>query len=199
MRLGPSLRTYSASAGGEIDPSTGALIAAGLVVTVPRYARHDWGRADYWLQGSGGGGDVKRVRDWGEEVVVEEWTAPMDLAKALFFWNLNGVVMGAGDADAAGTSLLKTARWVLGGWWVPFQLFVIFWELDNWPVFLSLEGYGIGGRLERGVEYVVSFLVLFVVGLVGRVLGVKAVAEERTPIELWTAWQKGLRSERKED
>jgi hypothetical protein len=94
--------------------------------------------------------------------------------------------------------VLKATRWVMGGWWVPFQLFVIFWELDNWPVLFSLEGVGIERSLERGVEYAVSFLVLFVVGLVGRVLGVKAVAEERTPNELWTAWQRKT-SERKED
>jgi hypothetical protein len=145
-----------------------------------------------------GGWGTRERRDWGDEVIVEEWTAPMDLTKPLFFWNLNGVVMAGEDTDA-GTSLLKMARWMLGGWWVPFQLFVIFRKLDNWPVFLSLEGVGIGRRLERSVEYAVSFLGLFVVGLVGRVLGVKAVAEERTPNELWTAWQRERTSEGKDD
>ena len=73
---------------------------------------------------------------------------------------------------------------------MPFQLFVIFWELDNWPVFVSLEGCGVGAWLERGVEFVVTGSVLGFVSVVAKVVGVEAVSEERTPRKLWVAWKR---------
>jgi len=190
VRLGTTLNTYSASAGGQIDAQC-RVVAPGLIITVPKYVRHNWGRADHMLRRSRIGGSGKLPDDWSDDVVVEEWTDPSDSTKPLFFWNLNGVITASADDPKSAPQMV--ARWMLGGWWIPFQLFVIFWELDNWPVFLSLEGGNEAGLwlwLWQSVEFVMTFLVLFGASLVGRVLGVKAVVKERTPKELWDAWQK---------
>jgi hypothetical protein len=135
--------------------------------------------------------------DWSDDVVVEEWTDPSDLSKPLFFWNLNGVITAPEDRPVP--ALHKVARSMMGGWWIPFQLFVIFWELDNWPVFPTLEGFGIRMRLHQSVEFAITFSVLCVVSLVAKGLGVKAVVEERTPKELWTAWQSEKSGRKKHD
>ena len=42
--------------------------------------------------------------------------------------------------------------------------------------------------VEYMVEYAVTYGVLFVVGLVARIVGVKAVEEERMPRALWERW-----------
>lgn len=133
-------------------------------------------------------------------MVVEEWTSPSDVSKPLFFWNLNGVIMGERSNDSVErkekSGREKVAEWGLGRWWVPFQLFVIFWELDNWPVFVDMGWYEdgsfpewIGGeRLNRGVEHTMTWMVLMVVRLIAWVFGVEGVKEERTPKALWEAW-----------
>ena len=137
--------------------------------------------------------------DWRDDVVVEEWTAPSDLTKPLFFWNLNGVITGEVNNDSVGRREQnvseKVAEWMLGRWWVPFQLFVIFWELDNWPVFVDMGWHGDGlspgwmmERTERGIEHAVTWLVLIVVRLIARVFRVEGVKQERTPKALWRAW-----------
>jgi hypothetical protein len=192
VQLGTDFKTFSAAAGGEIDDN-GTLISPGLVVTVAKKVRHDWGRADFFIArrrraANGILGDEGWSEDWSDDVVVEEWTDPSDLAKPLFFWNLNGVMTASADAPLS-TATTRVARTLLGGWWVPFQLFVIFWELDNWPVFLSLESLGIGTWLEQGGEFVVTFSILFIASAVGRLVGVEAVAEERTPKLLWVEWR----------
>lgn len=70
----------------------------------------------------------------------------MDLTKPLFFWNLNAVVLTPLDARLEGRGKMA-ARWMLGGWWVSFQLFTIFYELDNWPVVVGLRGV-LGGETD---------------------------------------------------
>jgi hypothetical protein len=186
VQLGTERKTFSASAGGEVD-SRGKLITPGLVITVPKYVRHNWGRASHMLRRYQIGGKREVPEDWSDDVVVEEWTDPSDLSKPLFFWNLNGVITAPADRPMPISH--QVAKWMMGGWWIPFQLFTIFWELDNWPVFLSLENLGLGMWLEQNVEFAMTFFVLYLVSLVARVLGVKAIDEERTPKELWAAWQ----------
>ncbi|CAI9629176.1 hypothetical protein GT037_001507 [Alternaria burnsii] len=173
----------------------------GLQVKVNKYARHNWGRAREYLSRNRRMGVVPRYpEDMDDEVVVEEWTEPVDLVKPLFFWNLNAVVLAPLDARLEGRRK-KAARWVLGGWWVSFQLFTIFHELDNWPVLVGLRGVLGGetdsprvGRWNRKIEGAVEWcIIMTVVGFaraVGWVLGVKAVEKERTPEGLWEGYQK---------
>lgn len=205
VRLGARTFTLSAHVGGTVD-ARGNLLSRGLVVEVPRYARHAWCRADAAavtttkdIQPGGNGVQdmLKRPVDWDDDVVVEEWTAPSDIVKPLFFFNLNHAILSP-------PRLPIYLPGVVRDWWVPLQLFVIFWELDNWPVFVDLEGvFGgwIGGVvMQRALEGLVTWSVLGFVSLVGKMVGVEAVREERTPRELWEAWrsEKSTRG-RKED
>lgn len=165
LRVGSTTTILTAPANGE-----------GTEVTVPIGARHEWGRA---------------TAD-GEEVVVVERTAPEDGAKSVFFWQLNGVVLGAGKEEERGW-----VQGLVGEWWIPLQLFVIFGVLDNWPVFLDLGSWGM---VVRGVEWAVTRAVLAGAGVVGWVGGVEAVRKDRMPEGLWGPWemQKG-RIEREEE
>jgi hypothetical protein len=162
------------------------------VIEVPKGARHEWMRAEAWHHGQRPGFGV-RPKDVNEEVVVEEWVEPGDLGKPLFFWNLNGIIMAPKNLELPGPQ--KVLRWVLGGWWVPFQLFVVFWELDNWPVFMSLRGSEwpeprIHRYMEGRLEYGMTFVVLFAAKVLGWLFGVRAVEQRRTPDELWEAYKR---------
>jgi hypothetical protein len=201
VTLGTATKIYHAAKPNEEE----------VVLKVDRGVRHNWGRADEYLRlrkkhadaGAGGAADMEAEGRREEEVVVEEWTDPSGVSKPLFFWNLNGVLT---SPDAPSYTSKKMLRWMLGGYWIPFQLFVIFWELDNWPVFLSLEGRSSGycGRwmgmwLEQAVEYAVTFSVLLAANVVGRMFGVEAVSEERTPGALWEVWAREKDGRRKAD
>ncbi|KAF2036478.1 hypothetical protein EK21DRAFT_95757 [Setomelanomma holmii] len=197
LTLNAQTHILSAAAGGTVSPYTGHLLKPGLVIEVPRYARHNWSRAESKFTGRGFGVGVRLARpeDVDEQVIVEEWTSPFDISKPLFFWNLNGVITAPEDVPL---SLLQTVvKRVLGPWWIPFQLFVIFWELDNWPVFVGMRGLvrpweGAGEWVFRCfeglVEYVMTFVVLFAAKVLGWVIGVRAVERARTPVKLWEAY-----------
>lgn len=196
-------KILSAKAGGEISSKTSQLVKTGLEITVDKYARHNWGRAEEYLAwrwiGIGSVTKIVPPEDRDEEVIVEEWTDPVDIAKPLFFWNLNGVITAPLNAPlSARQSLIRLA---LGAWWIPFQLYIIFWDLDNWPIFFSLRLFSLGpsassgnhlvARFGRLVEYLVTFVVLFVAKALGRLTGTQPVSRDRTPEELWQAYQKG--------
>ncbi|RAR16565.1 hypothetical protein DDE83_000131 [Stemphylium lycopersici] len=212
VHLNGDVKLLSARAGGQIirhrNSGSDEEVKPSLVVRVDRYARHSWGRADEYLfsardkQGSGGEGFVL-PDDANEEVMVEEWTDPSDLAKPLFFWNLNAVVLAERHPSSMVSLRKRAARWVLGDFWVPFQLFVIFWELDNWLILFSMrDAVGLGNgmptfllpkalekRVGRGLEWLVAFVVLGAARLLGCVVGVVAVERERTPRALWEAYE----------
>lgn len=203
MELKGQTRFISALEGGEIDKSTGELLNKGLIIEVPRFARHNWGRLEHYNElhrplARGVSSQLALPEDWDEEAVVEEWTDPIDAGKPLFFWNLNGII------TAPSCIVLRTrqriARYLLGGRWIDIQLFVVFWELDNWPIFfdlrkqLRLEGSQralIG--ITDGVEMVVSFIIVFIARLFGLFLGLHAVGQQRTPDALWNAYRKTSR------
>jgi hypothetical protein len=109
------------------------------VVVVERFTVHEWRRA---------GGE-------GEELVVREWTEPGDGQKEVFFRMLN--------------SFLTEPRpeWV-EKWVVPVQLFVIFRELDNWPVLAGTT------RRVDWLNWTFTHAVLWFVSWAGRFLGLKA-------------------------
>lgn len=191
----------SAAGGGEIYIGTGQreISGLGLIVEVPRYARHEWRRAErYYDVRRAIGGRCVKPSDVDEDVVVEEWTDPADLGKPLFFWNLNGVITGVVD-DEVLSGAQRAVKKVLGSWWVELQLFVIFWDLDNWPVFVGLGGV-LGGQsrvqefayryVERSIEYFMTFVLLFAAKVMGWLVGIRAVEQRRTPGELWKAYNR---------
>lgn len=169
VRLGDTVQTISATSSSQPE------------IKVGRYVWHEWQRASHD----------------GEEVIVIERTEPDDNEKAIFFWNLNGVIL-----NAAGDVLNNPASfgsWVppsLGGmvvdFWITLNLFVIFAHLDNVPVFLNTpKSLRVSKELARPLVYldwIVSHFVLFVAGLVGRLLGVQPVQRRFTPPEVFTKW-----------
>ncbi|KZM25730.1 uncharacterized protein EKO05_0006060 [Ascochyta rabiei] len=198
VELNGTTKSFSALAGGEID-SSGRVVCEGLVVEVPRYARHNWGRLEHCL-------DIEeksrkkhvRPEDWVEEVVVEEWTDPSDISKPLFFWNLNGIIMA--PSDMVLSSRKRIARGILGDWWIDLQLLVVFFELDNWPILVNFrnlwpsEGTFAGASwINDCAETVTSFVLLFFAKALGVALGLRAVDQKRTPAALWETYRKSSR------
>ncbi|KAK3681115.1 hypothetical protein B0T22DRAFT_312433 [Podospora appendiculata] len=108
VRLGDE--TFDVSAG----PSSAEL-------RIDRYTWHEWARASV-------AGD--------EHVVVVERTEPADGEKAVFFRELNGVILGAAAAAAAGRAWVPS--WVVGAW-VQWRLMVVFYRRDNFPVMLGVR------------------------------------------------------------
>ena len=218
MYIDGQVNILSAKAGGLVCQTSGdAEGKSGLQVTVEKYARHEWGRAKEYLATSMSGGQATwpLPDDIDDEVVVEEWTDPVDIGKALFFWNLNGIILTSPSAKLLLRKRL--ARYLLGGYWVPFQLFSVFWCLDNWPVFIDLRGvlrFGwlvpaavwswmghrlpfsrqlerLSRELEGLGEWTVTMVVLGFVRVVGWMVGIEAVEKERTPLKLWGVYERG--------
>jgi hypothetical protein len=130
-------------------------------LVVSKFARHEWRRAV-----AGDGPSFEESWD-DEELVVEEWTDPYDGEKEVFFRNLNSVIIDT----------IQNPTWWME-WWLSLQLFVIFAEADNYPVFWSewIEN-------ER-LQYLVTHFVLAVAETLGRLLGARGTYEEYTPKEL---------------
>lgn len=198
VELNGKIKLLSTLAGGEVD-ATGQLVHPGLIIKVPRFAFHNWGR----LEHSNGSARLSRQRgqqkalpeDWTEEVVVEEWTVPSDITKPLFFWNLNGIITASNDVILPKRQ--SVAKALFGNLWIDFQLFVVFWELDNWPVFEILknvspatDSYLRTSRVLDAIEMMFSFVTILVVKLFGILVGLKAVEQSRTPEGLWNAYKK---------
>jgi hypothetical protein len=193
VRLGNRTKLISAAAGGTWifrSPAEG-----GLTVTVEKGVRHNWGRAQKYLHRRYIGVPSDRFPpDLTDDVVVEEWTDPVDIGKALFFWNLNGVINAPVPDPSLEPSLQRLVRRGLGGWWIPFQLFVIFWHLDNFPVFWELvyteeqDPPWAVTKVEEAWEYVSTYSIMWVVSLIARMASVEAVTKERTPNNLWEDW-----------
>jgi hypothetical protein len=150
------------------------------VVEVPKNRRHRLRRGDQgieWkrLKGNLSWMDEAEFReggkitdeDWEAEARGQEWTSPQDGRKEAFFRNLAGVV---GEKRKGGIWTVWENVLVLMG------VLVVFREFDNWPAFL-------GGRW-RILEWILSHTVLWVVGVLGGLLGLKGEYEEYTPVEL---------------
>ncbi|KAJ8087723.1 hypothetical protein PM082_006560 [Marasmius tenuissimus] len=85
------------------------------VITVPRYAVHEWKRSN--LDG---------LED---DLVVREWTDPKDGMKEVFFRSVNGLVLDA-IRDGEGSWRMRTLE---------LELMNLFWRADNWPVVLKSQ------------------------------------------------------------
>ncbi len=154
-------------------------IAGSAEIKVDRGAWHEWSRAE-------ADGDV----------VVVERTEPADNEKAVFFWNLNGVILAAQRAAPEGPTWLLSLRGLALDAWVTLNLFVIFHGLDNIPVLVNfakiLARFGLGDEMDArllALDWACSHLVLAVVSGLGRLLGIHPVRREFTPDEYFRAWQ----------
>ncbi|ATY66261.1 Cupin, RmlC-type [Cordyceps militaris] len=154
-------------------------------VHIPRHAWHSWRRAE---------------AD-GNDVVVVERTDPADLQKAVFFWNLNGVVLDAPALDAKMTRLPSWLRGLLVDWWVTMSLFVIFHHLDNWPVLVNVPeilrplvpgfGQSMVSQVSQKVDWLCTHTTLGLATLVGRLFGVAPVQRRYTPASIFAQWGDG--------
>lgn len=164
-------RVTIAGTTGIYTPSDGVLI-------VPRYARHEWSRADVVVEedeeeGRGREGG-KEINGTGEEqdLIMREWTDPTDGEKEIFFRNLSSIIL---DSTADGTKAPNT-------FWLTWQLLVVFWTLDNFPVVVPVgDSTGLLGMM---IESVFTYGALFVAAFVGRLVGLKAWYGEYTPAVL---------------
>jgi len=133
-----------------LNKTTKAFTPEDGIITVPRFARHEW----------------RRATAEGEELVVKEWTDPADGEKEVFFRNLSSVILDC-TKDGPPTE-----------WWLTWQLFVVFWGLDNYPVFLGFGWLPLFGNILEGF---ITHAVLFVAGLLGKLVGLRSAYEEYTP------------------
>ncbi|KAE9381242.1 hypothetical protein N431DRAFT_424829 [Stipitochalara longipes BDJ] len=126
------------------------------IITVPRFARHEWQRAS----------------TEGEDLVVKEWTDPADGQKEVFFRNLSSVIL---DCTKDGPPK---------EWWLTWQLFVVFWGLDNYPVFLKMAWVPLIGSL---LEWALTHVLLVAAVFAGKIIGLRSVYGEYTPSTLFVA------------
>ncbi|KAL5321073.1 hypothetical protein ACEPPN_011883 [Leptodophora sp. 'Broadleaf-Isolate-01'] len=163
-----------------LNNSTRIYTASDGIITIPRYAKHEWQRAsrapdlgfDFFDDSSPENNHTYQEMD--DELIVREWTQPSDGKKEIFFRNLSGIISHStqnGHPD----------------WYVTLQLWILFATMDNWPVFFRAGNVPVfGGWIERlGIarilEWGVTHVLLGVAGLVGRVSGVKGVWGAFTP------------------
>lgn len=187
-------------------PTPGSADPVNTVVCIPRYAWHQWQRAPVAPLS-----EASNVIDCSqdEDAVVVERTEPADIDKSIFFWNLNGVIISA-DAfreryklsEDTG-SLVSTAslkfRLALVDIWLALNLFVIFRELDNFPVFVNIRLSDSTHRARKRLDMILTHLLLRLAGFVGALCGVKAVRRDFTPLRLWEARSSKRRDLRKYD
>ncbi|ORX95545.1 hypothetical protein BCR34DRAFT_498364 [Clohesyomyces aquaticus] len=162
-----------------------------IVVEILPYMRHEW--------------DLLPGEDY--DAVVEEWTVPQSISKPLFFWNICGILHPTTATTMKRVRELparqKFVKRVIGDDnWMTLQLFVVFWKLDNWPVLVDIcatpselhLGQTAGVAVQHGIEYAWTVFVLMVAAIIGWMIGLEAVSEDRTPRDLWEAWkQHGVR------
>lgn len=153
-------------------------------VRIDRNVWHEWRRAD---------------PDGDEDVVVVERTDPEDGQKAVFFWNLNGVLLKAQELACPPYMPGRVHR-VLLDVWVTLNLFAIFRALDNVPVLVNapraflkrgfvFPGGSLGHVLLRAADRVMSHLVLFLMSWIAWTFGIRPVRRDFTPEEVWEPWQ----------
>ncbi|KAE9382149.1 hypothetical protein N431DRAFT_393963 [Stipitochalara longipes BDJ] len=149
-----------------LGDSTSRFTSKAGVVTIPRFVVHEYRRADSIpstlnpkIEEGDEGGDGRDV-----DLIVKEWTDPADGEKAIFFRNVVGLIL---DRDPY--------VGILGNLWMAWNLFVVFWEWDNFPRFVKMPKlWGVGKVLERCV----TWGILGLAAGVGRWLGVRGAYEE---------------------
>jgi hypothetical protein len=79
-------------------------------------------------------------------------------------------------------------------WWLEWQILVICKACDNFPVFLDMDfleewgeiiaggvGEGVGMRVGRWIEELVTGFILWIVAFVGGLMGLRGAYEDYTP------------------
>ena len=117
------------------------------LIRVDRFTVHEWKRP---LLVEDSNADV--------ELVVQEWTEPADGGKEGFFRNLNSAIL---DAEISKPSVLSRMS---TGLWIDWQIMVICYGHDNYPVFVRNE------VLRRPVTH--AWLLL--VAMAGKVVALRA-------------------------
>lgn len=158
------------------------------IVTVPRYARHEWMRFDRpasLLSKSQRAAQEAWIREQGEEavreckethLVVKVWTEPGDGQKEIFFRNF---------FPAIGEPQYKSS--MLGSVYTMLTIMCVMWELDDLLVLVDFGGWRGGWR--EVVERAFSYGAMGTMALLGRMLGLKAVNREYTPKHLMGTWE----------
>ncbi|KAK5989554.1 hypothetical protein PT974_11081 [Cladobotryum mycophilum] len=154
-------------------------------IKVDRFVWHEW----------------KRATSDGEDVIVVERTDPGDGDKAIFFWNLNGVILNAGklfdDHRSLGSYLSERFRGLIIDLWVTFNLFIIFRSLDNFPVFINVANtlptaiYLHNTTIQKALsiaDWAASHFILGLASWFGHILGIRPVRPEYTPAKNYALW-----------
>lgn len=181
--------------GSEIHIITAGKDAVTEPLKVDRNIWHEWSRAD-------SGADID-----GEDVIVVERTDPEDGQKAVFFYNLNGVILKAQRLPKP-PYVPRFVHGMLMNIWVTLSLLVIFHDLDNIPVFVNFgqafakRGFTFkektpGQPLMRVVDWFWSHAVLLAASWIGWALEIRAVHEEYTPMEARGRWLMSEKGERR--
>ncbi|KAF1992494.1 hypothetical protein K402DRAFT_416148 [Aulographum hederae CBS 113979] len=187
--------------GGE--RAVGAVGEGDGVVKVGRGVVHEWRRA------KGVEGDVVvRERSFCVGEGVGEEDEP-DVGKSVFFWNVNGIILTTSSSDNSSTTsnqsfitqrLLPRALFSkMGEYTTLLHLFILFHELDNYPVFLdlSLIQSSLSGNVGRTIERLLTYFILGLAAVVGRVFGLEGVREEFMPRDLGGVWRERGRMRRR--
>ncbi|KAL7784924.1 hypothetical protein V8C37DRAFT_394956 [Trichoderma ceciliae] len=173
---------------GDIEQVITAIQGNQPEIKVERYAWHEWQRAELD----------------GDEVVVVERTDPTDGEKAIFFWNINGIILNAGrviGTNVPGFSFFPPPiKDLMIDFWITLNLFIVFHSLDNFPVLLSTTRFwhGKGSKANAGfsADWLVTHLMLSLASLTGRLFGLQAVRPEYTPARHYQRWQDDHRLEK---
>ncbi len=97
---------------------------------------------------------------------MKEWTDPADGQKEVFFRNLGSVILDCTKDEPPNEC------------WLTWQLFVVFWGLDNYPVFVTFSWMPFIGRM---LEWAITHVFLFVAVFAGKLVGLKSAYGEYTP------------------
>ncbi|CEJ93008.1 hypothetical protein VHEMI08628 [[Torrubiella] hemipterigena] len=134
----------------------------------------------------------RRASPDGDEVVVSETTDPADGQKAIFFWNLNGVLLNvpriAGDSKTFIGKCPAAFQAALVDFWITLNLYVIFHYLDNIPVLFQFS------PSFNLLDWVASRLILFLAAQLGWLMNARPVRLKYTPAKEYAEWMRTTQS-----
>lgn len=141
-----------------IDDRTEVFTKDDGIITIPRYAVHQYMRADSSERG-------RKGRD--VDLIVREWTEPADGDKEVFFRNILSLLMDRKDTVAGNSSMF-------------LSIVVVAWAHDNYPVFWKGPSM-LGRRVQDGVRRGLTYVVMGSLAMIGRFIGYKPDYPEYTP------------------
>lgn len=149
-------------------------------IKIARYQWHEW----------------RRASPDGDEVVVSETTDPADGLKAIFFFNLNGVILNSPKMLEDGGSFIGKCppafQQHLLDFWITLNLYVIFHHLDNIPVFFRFS------ESWNALDWIVSHTILFFAAQLGWLLNARPVRLKYTPAKDYALWAQHINRDKSE-